>query len=81
MQIANSWSLAMLLKHIVIAAMIAVSAVMQGVIRPALDREALLAQHSKTDDPPRESALRRRLRRLTALNLGLGVLVLLFTAL
>ena len=76
LQFANSWSLLLLAKHIVFLLMIGVSLVTQWGVKPALDRAALLAHN----DDQTQAALHRRLRRLTAINLIFGVLVLLLTA-
>jgi uncharacterized membrane protein len=76
LQFANSWSLLLLAKHIVFLLMIGVSLITQWGVKPALDRAALLA-HS---DDLTQASLHRRLRRLTAINLIFGVLVLLLTA-
>ena len=81
LKIGNTWSLGLLLKHLVFAAMIAISAVVQWGVRPALERASLLARHGGESDQAMEAILRRRLMRLTALNLTLGILVLLLTAL
>jgi putative copper export protein len=76
LQFANSWSLLLLAKHIVFLLMIGVSLVTQWGVKPALDRAALLARN----DDQTQAGLYRRLRRLTAINLIFGVLVLLLTA-
>jgi uncharacterized membrane protein len=78
--ISNTWSVSLLLKHLVVGAMIAVSAIMQWGTRPALERAALLARRSTEQPSAATVAVRRRYRRLTALNLVLGVLVLTLTA-
>lgn len=78
--ISNTWSVSLLLKHLVVGAMIVVSAVMQWFIRPALDRAALLTRRSAGQASAVDVAVRRRCRRLTALNLVLGMLVLALTA-
>jgi hypothetical protein len=60
--------------------MIVVGAALQWGVQPALARAVLLAQRGEEAEQATAIALRRRLRGLTALNLGLGMLVLLFTA-
>jgi uncharacterized membrane protein len=79
LRFANSWSLLLLAKHVVFLLMIGVSLIMQWGVKPALDRAALLAREAREDDQT-QAALHRRLRRLTAINLIFGVLVLLLTA-
>lgn len=75
----SDWSRAILFKHIAIAGMIAIGAVLQLGVAPALERAALLRAAGK-DDPTEAARLARRERRLNAFNLGLGLLVLAFTA-
>lgn len=75
---ANDWSRAILLKHIAVVGMIGVGALMQWAVLPALERASLLA--SRGHDPADLERLRRRERRLTALNGVLGVVVLVCTA-
>lgn len=74
----NDWSRAMLAKHIAILGMIGVGALMQFALIPALERASLLAKKGKP--APDLDRLRARERRLTIVNLGLGVVVLAFTA-
>jgi uncharacterized membrane protein len=76
LQFANSWSLLLLVKHIVFLLMIGISLMMQWGVKPALDRAALRVR----EGGQAQTTLHRRLRRLTALNLIFGVLVLLLTA-
>jgi len=78
MQLTNDWTRAILLKHIAVLGMMVIGAVMQWVIIPALERATLLVRRGK--DAPDLERLRRRERQLTALNLVLGMIVLLFTA-
>lgn len=74
----NTWSLAMLLKHIAFGGMILVMLWIQFGIVPELERATLLAtQKNETD------ALQRILQQeklFTRILLGLGALVLIFTA-
>jgi len=58
--------------------MILVTLILQLNIHPALERARLLAGRSGAAEE--EASARQALRRLTALNLGLGILVLLLTA-
>lgn len=77
--ISNTWSAALLAKHIVILLMLVITAALQWGVQPALDRVRLAAQRSEGQ---RVEARHQhdRLRRLTAVNLGLGLLVLILTA-
>lgn len=75
----NEWSRAMLFKHIAFAGMVVCGLLLQFGVAPALERASLLAERGK-GDPAEWERLRRREVRLTWLNLGLGVLVLVFTA-
>ena len=75
----NLWAQAILLKHAAIAGMIAVGALLQFGVQPALQRSAMLAAAGVSNE--REAAtLRRRMARLGRVNLALGVLVLVLTA-
>lgn len=76
--INSVWAMGMLAKHIVIGAMVVISAVLQLSVYPALERARLIARRGASGDE--EARTRRQLRRLTVINLALGVLVLLFTA-
>jgi uncharacterized membrane protein len=75
--IDNAWSVGLLVKHILIGLMIMVAMIMQMSVYPALERAQLLASKGDVTEDVR---LSRRLRRLTAINLTLGILVLLITA-
>lgn len=75
--IRNDWSRVMLIKHGVVAIMIGVTGVVQAVLLPEMRRASLLADKGAADD----STSRNRLKRLSLINLALGVLVLLLTAL
>jgi uncharacterized membrane protein len=77
----NLWSAAILLKHIVFAGMVAVSAYLTWGLIPRLRRAVLL--RSKAPEGSGGDELGRILstnRRLVYLNLSLGVIVLAFTA-
>lgn len=79
LRLSNSWTRAMLLKHVAVSGMVVVGAIMQWQLTPALERARLLASHQPGEsDLP---ALRTRERQLSRLDLALGILVLLFTAL
>ncbi len=76
--IDNTWSVAMLLKHIVFGGMILVMLWIQFGIVPELERATLLAtQSNATADLER---ILNREKQLTQILLGLGALVLVFTA-
>ena len=77
----NDWSRAILLKHLAIAAMVVAGGVIQWGIGPAQERLALLRAASRPVPPDEDARLARRERRFGALSLGLGLLVLAFTAL
>ena len=57
--------------------MILVMFVVQAQILPGLERENLRSQHGKSSDAEK---LHRRQKRLTQVNFGFGVVVLLLTA-
>ncbi len=78
LQITSDWSRAILFKHIAVIGMIGTAAAMQWGVAPALERATLLTQRGK--DAPNLPTLQRRERTLTTINLLLGVIVLLFTA-
>jgi uncharacterized membrane protein len=80
LRVQNPWSVALLVKHVVVAGMIAVGLALQWGIYPALARAGLQARRDAAAGRAIESTLRRRLQRLTAANLALGLLVLLLTA-
>lgn len=73
----SAWSRAILGKHIAFLAMIGVVVFLQLGLAPMLERAQLLEKKGIANDLPQ---LRRREQRLTQINLFLGVLVLLFTA-
>jgi len=78
LQLTNDWTRAILLKHVAVIGMLVVGAIMQWSVLPALERASLLARRGK--DSPDLERLRRRERQLSVLNLILGIVVLLFTA-
>jgi putative copper export protein len=79
LQFTNEWSRVILLKHIAIGGMFLSGLALQYGIAPALERASLLAERGR-GDPDAYARLRRSEVRLTWLNIGLGVLVLGFSA-
>jgi uncharacterized membrane protein len=75
----NAWSQAMLLKHLAFAGMIVCLVIGQVGVAPALNRALLLMERDKAD-PDTLARLHRAETRLTAISVGLSVLVLIFTA-
>jgi uncharacterized membrane protein len=75
--IENTWSVAMFLKHIAFGGMIVVLLLLQFGVIPALERATILANKRK---PNELDQLLTREVRLTWLQMGLGGLVLIFTA-
>ena len=78
LQLTNDWTRAILLKHVAVLAMLILGVTIQWGVLPALERAVLLAQRGK--ESPDLDRWRRRERQLTVLNVILGLLVLLFTA-
>jgi uncharacterized membrane protein len=76
---SNSWSVAMLLKHVAVGGMVVCSVAIQYLVVPSIERTSLLVQRGKAD-PAEWQRLYRRETRLTWVNNALGVLVLVFTA-
>ena len=66
-------------KHIAILGMFVCGLILQYQVVPELERATLLVEHHK-GDPAELERLRRSEARLTWINVGLGVLVLGFTA-
>jgi uncharacterized membrane protein len=79
MQFENEWSRVLLLKHIAILGMVVCGVALQYWVAPALERASLLAERSK-GDPAEWARLHKAEVRLTWMNVGLGMLVLAFTA-
>jgi uncharacterized membrane protein len=75
----NVWAQAILFKHLSIIGMIGVGAVLNFGVQPALRRHALLAAAGAASQEE-AAALRRRMNRLGRINLILGVVVLVLTA-
>lgn len=80
LQMDNVWSTAILLKHLAVIAMIGVAAYVTFSVQPALRRNALLVANG-VENPVEAARLQKQQTRLTRLNLGLMVVVLIFTAL
>lgn len=78
--ITNSWSVAILGKHLVIGAMILVSAYLTWGVLPAMQRTALLRAAGRAVEPTRLAQLQQRETWLLRLSLILSVLVLALTA-
>jgi uncharacterized membrane protein len=77
----NLWSVAILVKHIFFLIMIAVSVYLTWSVIPRLRRKVLLQSKLQADSGADElEPILRTNRRLVYLNLGLGVIVLAFTA-
>jgi uncharacterized membrane protein len=80
LQLDNTWSVTILLKHLAVGAMIALAAYVTFSVQPALRRNALLVANDAAN-PAEAARLQTQQTRLTRLNLGLMILVLVFTAL
>lgn len=79
LQFTNDWTRVILLKHIAVLGMFVCGLAIQYFVAPELERATLLVERQK-GDPAELERLRRREARLTWVNVGLGVLVLGFTA-
>lgn len=73
----NTWTIAMLFKHIAYGGMIVVAGLVQFGVVPALERATLLVSRGATDEL---DILLQREKRLFYVSLGLGIVVLFFTA-
>jgi len=78
--IINTWDQAILLKHIAVGAMLALSAYVTWVLIPALQRMAFLKALGKVVDPVQIEKLEQRQVSMLQLNLFLAVVILLLTA-
>jgi uncharacterized membrane protein len=78
LKIQGMWASAILIKHILFAVMVFISGTITWGLLPALRRAALLQSHGKDDHALH--SLQNRETFLLRLNLFLGVLVLLMTA-
>jgi putative copper export protein len=79
LQFDNPWAQAILFKHVAVFGMIVAAAFITFSVQPALKRNALLIANGLSDEA-QIVRLQRQQTRLTRINLVLGVLVLLFTA-
>ena len=79
LSVSNDWALAICAKHIVFFSMIGVSAYLTWGLAPALRRAAI--KRAKGKDLATDQAILARFQQLVVLNLSLGLLVLVFTAL
>lgn len=79
LSVSNSWALAICAKHIVFFGMIGVSAYLTWGLAPALRRAAI--KRAKGKQLAADQRILAKFQRLVVLNLSLGVLVLVFTAL
>lgn len=77
--IDNTWSQAILLKHLSVGLMIIFALIMNFSIGPAMRRNAFLTANGLTDEAA-VAKLRLQQTRLTRLNLVFSILVLIFTA-
>jgi len=75
----NVWAQVILLKHVSIIGMIVVGAALTFGVQPALRRHALLVSAGAADEKE-AAALRQRMNRLGRVNVALGVVVLVLTA-
>lgn len=81
LQFTNTWSRAILIKHVAVIGMLIVGATMQWGVIPTIEKVQLYARQDRTLPAlPTLDALRQRERRLIVVNCILGVLVLAFTA-
>jgi uncharacterized membrane protein len=77
---ANTWSVVMVVKHLVIGAMIVVGIILQYAVFPALERMSLLVERGKSQAEGDLITLRQREIRLTWINVFLGIIVLALSA-
>lgn len=81
LSISNQWSGAILLKHLAFLLMVVVASYQTWVFQPQLIRLMLVQATPQGDNAEgRVTALRRRLKQTSDLNLFIGLLVLAFTA-
>jgi uncharacterized membrane protein len=80
LKVGSPWTIGLLVKHVVIAAIVIVSMALQGSVRPELERIDLLVRRGDGQASRKQAALRRRVNQLTVLSFGLGILVLMATA-
>jgi uncharacterized membrane protein len=79
LQFDNAWAQAILFKHIAVLGMIVAAGFITFSVQPALKRNALLIANGLADEAQLARLLQQQ-ARLTWLNVGLSMLVLLFTA-
>jgi uncharacterized membrane protein len=79
LQFSNTWAWAMLLKHLAVVGMALLAGYVALVLEPERRRLQTLAAAHRPDEESNQRLTRRR-ARLAALNLGCGLLTLLFTA-
>ena len=79
LQFDNTWAQAILFKHIAVLGMIVVAGFITFAVQPTLKRNALLIANGLADEQ-QLGRLQLQQARLTWINFGLSVLVLLFTA-
>ncbi len=75
LQFSNAWSRALLIKHILIVLLALTGVILQFGIAPALERASLLLEHSKGDIKDWRR-LRQQEKRLSAVMIGLALLIL-----
>jgi uncharacterized membrane protein len=80
LKIDSLWAVGLLSKHIIIGVMIILMLAIQFSIQPALARAVLIARKGAPAAQAEEDRLRRRLKTLAVVNLALGILVLMLTA-
>lgn len=78
--ITTPWASALFIKHLVIGGMIAVSAIINWWVLPALNRLSLARQENQPSREAELQSLRKRETLLLRFNLVLAVMVLLLTA-
>jgi uncharacterized membrane protein len=78
LRLSNPWTVAILLKHVAIGAMVVIGLYLQMSLQPELARLALLESHGRP--APGAEKFRQRELNLTRLNLACGILVLGLTA-
>ena len=74
----TAWSQAILAKHVAFIGMVGIIGWLQFGLAPALERAQLLVK--KDGNTAQLDKLRKRQRRLSQINFGLGMIVLVFTA-
>ncbi len=81
LRIDNPWATALFIKHVLVLLMVIFMLVMTWGTLPALKRLVLAQSLGKAVDGKQQARLAQRERVMNRINLGLSVLVLLFTAL